>query len=124
MVKYKPGTAARYGRVVFNPRWGLEYTRFPHVTRKSARVKAINVCLKAAKMGVADLKPPAQKAKEMDPEKWAQGGEAAKEVLSKAMKEVLKTCKDKRDEVCEKAAGTMGLDVDTCKELLAGINIT
>ena len=134
MVKYKPGTGARYGRLVFNPRWGLEYTRFPYVTRKSAKVKAINVCLKAAKKGVTGITvtidgrnfgfaPPAQIAKQLNPDAWARGGSEAKTLLSKAMKAVLTACKDNADKICEAAAADMGLDKDTCVEMLGAIKV-
>ena len=102
---------------VENPAWNTAYMRKKTVVRRSKRVKAINVCLKAR--SILGEKLPAQIAKEKPDVIVCIAGR--KKALSQAMRQVLAACQANAQRYCQAAAGAMGLDVDECVQLLAGI---
>ena len=106
---------------VENPAWNTAYMRKKHVTRRSMKVKAINVCFIGRKLLGEPL--PAPLAKERFPEEWARPPEGRKMALSKAAEIVLSECKANPEKYCRVAASRMGLKVDECIRLLGSINV-
>lgn len=121
MPKVITGVAAGAAfEIAENPVWGVAYYRKRTVERKSAKVKAINVCLKARKL----LGEPAPATLAKKKKEWNQGKAGKKAALSKAMREVLNDCKNNAQKYCDQAAGQMGLSKEECVKILGQINVT